>query len=133
MGYDETPSERASRFWEYRLHQEQIFYQRLNFFLVAESMHFVAFATMLSIVPKPLLILTTIVLLGIFLTGAWTYVNHRQKRIIDSIRPAVEEVCKSYKELRSFRPPRLISSWNLLAYWVPLVTLFTWLVFFFAT
>jgi hypothetical protein len=38
--------------WQYKLHEENIFYQRLNIFLVAESMLFVAFAT-LAATPKP--------------------------------------------------------------------------------
>ncbi|HPQ71159.1 MAG TPA: hypothetical protein PKW95_18680 [bacterium] len=130
MNEEESTLDRAARLWEYRLHQEEIFYQRMNFFLVAESMYFVAFATLFSAQIKQTGILVVVIVLGFLLTVIWSLANRRQKIIIDHIRPIVEQACPSYAEIRLARPGRLFSSWGMLAYWVPIVSCASWVMIF---
>ena len=59
---------------ENRKHEDNIFYERLHFFLVAESMLFVALATLFGSSQSGLSIVTNIIeTLGIVLTIIWGY------------------------------------------------------------
>jgi hypothetical protein len=126
-GKTSIDKEGIERLWQYRLQQENIFYQRLNFFLVAESMLLVAFTTILS---KVDFWNTTISvgILGLLLTFLWGAVNIRQYQVYNHVRKLVEEVCPEFKDLRAIRPKSFVRSWFLLTYIVPALIAIAWTV-----
>lgn len=119
-------NQEIERLWQYRTQAENVFYQRINFFLVAESMLLVAYATVLS---KENFLFTaiTIITIGILLTVIWLIVNHRQKITVDHVRNYIIDKLPEYRSLRQNRPKSFISSWILMTYLVPLLLIFSWI------
>jgi len=118
---------RAQRLWGYRIQEENVFYQRINFFLLAESMLFVAFATVVGGDGERRLFVHAIGWLGVLLTTIWLYVNRRQKRVYEHLRRYVEEACPEYKDVRSTRPKAVLSSWWIMTYMIPGSMLAAWI------
>lgn len=114
--------------WSYKLHEEMVFYQRLNFFLVAESMLFVAYSTLLAGSSRQGGMLLGLVVLGILLSLAWMFVSHRQILVIDHISSVYRRKFMEYADLRAQRGHSLVSSSKVLAYGVPAIVLLTWLI-----
>jgi len=117
----------GSMLWEYRLHEDTIFYQRLNVFLVAESMLLVAFALLFSSPEKSFFVPLIVVILGCFLTAAWLYVSHRQMVVINQIRMEAEKAVPTYRKIRKDRPKVLLGSMSTLTYIVPSIVFLIWL------
>lgn len=122
-----TPeAEAVRRLWEYRTQEENVFYQRINFFLVAESMLIVAYTTVFA---KEGLGFSaqTVIALGFLLTVAWVVVSHRQRVAYSHIRDIVVSVCPEYASLRQTRPKSWVpSSWFVMTYVVPALLLGSW-------
>lgn len=114
--------------WSYKLHEEMVFYQRINFFLVAESMLFVAYSTLLAGSNRQGGMLLGLIVLGFMLCLAWLLVSHRQIRVIEHISNVCRTRFADYAHLRAQRSPSLISSSKVLAYGVPAIVLLTWAV-----
>lgn len=112
--------------WSYKLHEEMVFYQRINFFLVAESMLFVAYCTLLAGSNRPAGMLSGLIGLGFVLGLAWVLVSHRQIKVIDHISSVCRDRFVDYADLRSKRSKSAISSSKVLAYGVPAIVLLTW-------
>jgi hypothetical protein len=112
--------------WEHKMHIENIFYQRVNFFLLAESMLFVAFATVLQSRLIALLMIT----IGTSLTVIWLLVNTRHTSIYRHIRNFLEKECSVYKTIHDTRPQAAIGSWVMIAYLVPCLILAGWVTLF---
>jgi hypothetical protein len=117
----------GSILWQYRLHEDTIFYQRLNFFLVAESMLLVAFATFVSGPENSWVVRLIITALGLCVTFAWLYVSHRQMIVIRQIQQVAENHVPTYKYIRVNRPKTWPGSFRMLAYMVPLIVIVAWL------
>ena len=83
--------------WQYKLHEEGVFYQRLNFFLVAESMLLVAFGAFFTAKNISSLVLLTLGGLGLFLTLAWMYVSARQLLVIKHVSTEAKTLVPIYK------------------------------------
>ena len=122
----EITKEEAEKLWQYKMHEENIFYQRSNFFLVAESMLIAALASLFGASKAPLSLILAIAALGCVLTFIWLYVSSRQIVVINQIAKINESVVSVYARIRSERAKWPLSSTKLLAYWVPLVVMATW-------
>jgi len=116
----------ATMLWQYKMHEDAIFYQRLNFFLVTESMILVAFATLFSS-PHPTVSWIRVVtaVLGCVVTLVWGYVGARQRNVMKQIIGEAEKAIPIYKKIRQERANWFSSTW-LLAYFVPAIIFLTW-------
>ena len=127
----EYKSEETDRLWAYRIQQENVFYGRINIFLLVESMLFVAIATGLTSanLTEFKVVFQALTILGLVFTLIWGYVNWRQKRVYEHLRPFVESACAEYKEIREDRKERCkapFSSWNIMTYLIPLIMFIVW-------
>ena len=118
----------SERPWQYKLHEESIFYQRLNFFLVAESMLFVAFTTVWNTTVHRKAMLLSLGILGLLLTGIWAYVGARQMYVIKHVSLVCLGLFEDYAGIHQSRGEAKISSTKILAYGVPLFTAVTWVI-----
>jgi hypothetical protein len=117
----------TDRAWQYKLHEEMIFYQRINFFLIAESMLFVAFTTLLGSTANYREFLVVLALLGFLLGLVWLYVGARQLYVIDYVSRYCRETYAEYAQLKDRRYEPVFSSTKMLAYFVPVMVLIVWL------
>jgi len=127
MNISEIGPDGAQRLWEYRIQVEDAFYQRNSFFLIAQSMLFVAFATVLGDGGRGLIASWILLAFGITLGVLWLWVNLRQTVAYRHVRDAAARACPEYDHVRATRPNPRVRSWNLLAKWVPVTTLIAWL------
>lgn len=87
-----TPVE---RYWDWLLHEDGLFSSRINFFVVAESMLFIAFAINSYDIPKLTIILG---LTGILFVLIWLYVSICQiYLLINRIKEKLEESWPEYR------------------------------------
>lgn len=124
---------KLNRLWEYRLHIENQYYSRLNFFLVFESVLLGVVGALYSRPNSSIFVLRVIVILGFRITVIWLLVQSRHKLIFDAVNEEVAE-----------RMPEYVVTWNrinkklgwfhrglhaifLLTYVVPLLVVFVWL------
>jgi len=123
--------EQISRLWEHHLHLDNNFYNRLNFFLVFESVLLGVVGLLYSKPNSSELVLKLIVLLGFSLTVIWGYVQARQKYLLDDLKEQVKAVVPEYRmtlERRKLSRWPVSSVW-LLTYIVPALVALVWLVF----
>jgi hypothetical protein len=130
-------NEQINRVWEYRLHIENLFYNRLNFFLVFESVLLGVVGALYS-KPNPANpVLKVIVLLGFSITVIWIFVQARHKRILDVLSIRTNELMPEFRAswkridermgwLRS-----LVPALFLLTYVVPSLVALVWIFLLF--
>lgn len=123
----QIPPDEIQRLWQYKMHEEDIFYQRNNFFLVAESMLLIALATLFNATRAGFLIIFVLAALGCVLTLIWIYVSSRQLVVIQQIAKESEAVFHVYHRIRTERSIWPFSSTKLLAYFVPSIVMGTWI------
>jgi hypothetical protein len=124
-------TEQISRLWEHFWHLDNNFYNRLNFFLVFESVLLGVVGLLYSRPNGSILVLKLIMLLGFSLTVLWGYVQARQKYLLDDLVEQVKAVAPEYRmtlERRKHAKWPISSVW-LLAYIVPLLVALIWLLF----
>jgi hypothetical protein len=114
--------------WGYKQKEEDIFYQRSNFFLVAEAMLFTAWATLAAASTRLVVQELTISTLGFVLGIVWIYVSGRQVDVISQISSEASQVIGIYKKIRNERHAAPFSSTKLLAYFVPTAVMTAWIV-----
>jgi len=120
---DEVDRDAANRLWDYKGQMETIFYQRASFFLLAESMLLVAFATVLS--AKSVAVILGV--FGLLFTCVWFYVNWRHTVVYCHVRDNyLRQACPEYAKVRDTCPRGPISSRKILAYYVPALTFSAW-------
>ena len=128
---DNLTPEQKNRLWEQHLRSDEVFYNRLNFFLVFESVLLGVVGTLFS---KPLSekpVLVTIICLGLVLTILWGYTQARQKYVRDRLKARLEEVLPEYRAILEDREQVKkwpLSSVTLLSYGVPTLIAFVWIV-----
>ena len=83
-----------NRLWQHRLHEDMIFWQRQNLFLVGESMLTAACVTALA-GDQALLVARAVAIIGIILTAAWLDGNRRQRYIMGNVH---ERAMKNLQE-----------------------------------
>ncbi|MGC8988500.1 MAG: hypothetical protein ACP5MD_00085 [Verrucomicrobiia bacterium] len=133
--------DQANRVFQHGLHEQNTFIQMGNYFLVAESLFVVAYASLLSsgqssattgIQPANLLLIARILaFFGLLLTVVWIYVNQRQWEIFRHLQERARELVPEYKVTYETRPKRRISATVLVAYFVPIPIGIMWAVFAF--
>ena len=85
----------VEHYWDWLLHEDGLFSSRINFFVVAESMLFIAFAINSYDIPK----LTIIIgLTGILFVLIWLYVSICQTYfLINRIKTKLEDMWPEYR------------------------------------
>ncbi len=120
---------RASWYYDYKKHQEEILYSRVNIFMVAVSI----LAAALVAVQEPLLRLF-VAFLGLASTAFWYLAVKRQKEIVGDLRLQLEDADCLYKEMKRFRDrrdeklKRRISGHWLLFFYLPLIFGVFWIL-----
>jgi hypothetical protein len=84
--------DQIDRLWEYRLHQENIYFNLLNFFLVFESILLAVVGILYGGTNSSSLGLRAIALLGFCLTITWAYTQSWQGHTIDRLKAYLKEV-----------------------------------------
>ena len=129
---DNLTSEQKNRLWEQHLRTDEVFYDRLNFFLVFESILLGVVVTLFSKSSPEKLVLVTIICLGLVITILWAYTQARQKYIRDRQQARTQEVLPEYQAIVEDRERGKwpFSSVKLLTYGVPVLIALVWIVLF---
>lgn len=91
-GTSKAPPE---HYWDWLLHEDELFSARINFFVVAQSMLFIAFTINSYEIPKLTIILG---LTGILFVLIWLYVSTCQIYfLINPIKAKLEEMWPEYR------------------------------------
>ncbi len=125
-------NDQLNRLWQHALHAQNRFDNRLNFFLIFESV-LLGVVTALyskSLSTNPMLI--TVICLGFFLTILWGYTQIREKFLFEVVEKRLEEEVPEYKEtLRRQELGRWpFRSTPILTYGVPGLIAIVWIVLF---
>ncbi len=125
-----TP-EQINRLWEWALHEDHLFTNRVNFMLVAEAMLFAAFASLLAGNSPHIVVLIAIGITGIIVTLVWLYTTAVQ--IFSTAKPIqtiLKQVIPEYGDIARKRkwPIHLVIGGVL-----PILLLCTWLVLIIAS
>ncbi|MEL6460854.1 MAG: hypothetical protein AAFX46_13655 [Cyanobacteria bacterium J06636_27] len=123
-----------NRLWEHGNHEDSMFSDRLNFFLVFEGILIAVVGQLYSQMPRNILVVKATIVLGLFTTLIWGYVQIQQKIILEDVIERSRELLPEYQvtierrnKLRSKHrfPIRVIP---ILAYGIPGLVLTFWLV-----
>jgi hypothetical protein len=126
-------SNQTYNLFEHILHEDTVFNERLNFFLVFESVIMGIVGVLYQKSAPSLPVIRTLIALAIFLTIIWGYVQARQKYIIELLVKRSLLTMPEYQtivEIRN-RVKWPVSNLWLLAYIVPAVVALLWLVLLF--
>lgn len=117
--------------WHHALHEDNIFNDRLNFFLVIESILLAVIAMLFEHTnTNKEIILRLFMGLGFFLTIIWTFVSARQMYILNLIRNRIKNNIQNYantiKELEKIKWS--LSNTLLLSYFIPFTFIVIWIL-----
>jgi hypothetical protein len=116
------------RMWDHAAHENVVFNDRLNFFLLFESISLGVIGALYTRVPADNTPLQYLALLGLLISLLWLYVQARQKYVLNSVRArnaiALPEYAFILRNRRQWWPS---TTW-LLGYLLPLLVLLIWLV-----
>lgn len=114
-------------------HEDQIFNDRLNFFLVFESVLLGVVGILYNDQPSKTSFLKLMILLGFLLTVIWGYIQARQKYILDGIKKRLKEIDPVYQITLSERAKTKwpFSATSLLTYVIPIIIVVAWVILFF--
>ena len=130
-------SEQRARLWEYRLHIENQLYSRMTVFLTYETILLAVVGTLSNNPDSGRNVLLVLIVLGVFITLIWLYVQHNTKQIFvildrrtyDNLPEHKETIDRIMKARRmekrlgiKTRTPVLL----LLTYVVPILILLVW-------
>ena len=130
--------DQINRLFQHGLHEDNVFTERSNYFLMAESLLVVAYTGLLSGMSAGsspakagsiIGIARTLAAFGFLLTILWIYVNQRQRYVLKHIKERAREILPEYKVTYETRNNWRISSTWLMAYAVPLLIAVMWAVF----
>ncbi len=130
--------DQLARLWAHALLQDELFVQRSNFFLVAESLLVVAYTGILglsfSVQERPLRLRVAalvLALFGCFLTVIWAFVNARQRQVLQDLHKRAREAFPEYRRTIEERklPGGRISGTFLIAFAVPVLAVIMWVIF----
>lgn len=122
-------SDQIQRLWQHAAHSQNRFDNRLNFFLIFESILIGVVGMLYSHPSLVKVILIFIICLGILLTALWEYVQAREKFLLDDLETRLVEVAPEYQETvrRRERGKWPVSSTLLLTYGVPFLVGLIWI------
>ena len=118
---------------QYKQHQEEILYSRINIFILVSSIFVGIFGVVLS---QDVKIAFAVSCLGAALTIIWWLAVHRQRVIVNDFRVRLDDTDTYYKECRNDRRTKdkahrmkrkLISGQRLLIDFLPAVFLLFWM------
>jgi hypothetical protein len=110
------------------LHSENLFYQRANFLLVAESLVLVAYSAVENVSS---LRARAIALFGVVSTVAWFYISIRSKRYNHYLMRKMQEIDPTYEQLEDERPAKGPGTMSVLTFLMPGLSLVVWCVLLF--
>lgn len=117
------------RLWEHALHSQERFDNRLNIFLVFQSILIAAVSTLYTRTSTSKMALFAIIVLGIALTVIWFYAQLRERFYLIDLESQARKEFPEYKNTcerrKKYRLP--IPNTELLTFGVPLVVVFLWL------
>ncbi|HEX6369182.1 MAG TPA: hypothetical protein VF006_09630 [Longimicrobium sp.] len=132
---DELLPEEQQRLLTHGLHEENVFYNRLNFFMVCESLLFAAAVTAISGEnPRATLIVLPICILGLLVSTLWLYVQLDKLVLLRVLEVRAEEAFLEFKEtiglaeqqrLLILRKEKSVS--GVLAWTFPLLFILAWI------
>jgi len=128
--HENLDNEELRRMWEHRLHVDNEFYSRLNFFLIFESVLIGSVGALYSKTNQVMLMLRVIAFLGLGITLVWAYVQARHKYLLDAINALCREKMPEYKAtIEYFNKTKwpLSTRW-LLAYVIPTLIVLVWVI-----
>ena len=120
------PSDEASRMWSHLLHEDNMFMQRGNFFLVAQSMLLVAYSALAEKLSGSSTAAQVVSAFGVLLALAWAYIGHRQRQYVHHVTNRVMESAAEFRTTQKSRPVSPASTTAVLAYVLPVLTLIVW-------
>jgi len=123
-------NDQINRLWEHGLHIDAMFHNRLNFFLVFESVLLSVVSVLYSRPSPPKPVLLTIICLGFVLTILWAYTQARLKYVWDSIKAFHREVIPEFQMTMTRRElvKWPIGSTTLATYVIPPLVGLVWIV-----
>jgi hypothetical protein len=123
----EFNSDQMQRMWDQLMHEDNLFSDRLNFFLVFESVLLGGASAIYSRSSSDLRILQATSIFGLVITLLWFVIQARHKQGLDVLKIRTRALFPEYAlaTLKRRRPPFSVS-W-LLAYWLPLLVACVWL------
>ncbi len=114
------------RLWEWTLHEDNLFSERQNLFLIAESMLVAGHAAALEASAENAA--ASIGLIALVLTLAWGFVSWRMAALVNSIQVHAKRELREYREISYERPRTLVSSRFVVAYVVPALLATLWIL-----
>jgi hypothetical protein len=129
-------SEQRARLWEHRLEIETLFFSRLNFFLIFESVLLAVVGALYSKTGQSTLVLKVIVILGFCITDVWLYIQDRNRQVYAVLDKRAYDNLPEYKVTRDLfgkgRWPLRVQTpaIMLLTYAVPVLIALVWTFLF---
>lgn len=125
---NEPPPQDVGQLWKWVFHEDNLFSNRGNLLLVAESMIFTAFAIVLAnsratVAPW---FLGMVAIFGVFLSLVWLRVMSIQKSTVTQLKDRLKKADKLYGEICGIRKHD-VGIHQLLGYLVPAAILVVWL------
>lgn len=124
--------ERRARLFQHGMHEEGVFYNRLNFFLVFESLLFaVAVGGFGKDDAPPLAIITLVCIVGLIVSLIWGYAQINKLVLLKTLEDRLEQELTEFKETIGVadrqRIFRVWSANSVLAYTMPTLFAGAWL------
>jgi hypothetical protein len=118
------------RLWQHVAASQSRFDNRLNFFLIFESILMGVVGMLYSRPSSVKIVLILVIILGIFLTLIWQYVQARERYLLDDLENKIKEVVPEYQEtvIRRERIKWPIGSTILLTFGVPPLVGIIWIL-----
>lgn len=120
-------AKQIQRIWELAKHTEEMFYNRLNFFVITESLFIAAFVAIISGSQPGNPLLWALLVYGILLTYVWFQTQRGIKNNFYLLKQILEKILPEYKAIVDSRKddPKGI---NTLTYLVPLLFFSLWII-----
>ena len=131
MQTSDYSDEELRRLWEHGLHEDNVFNERLNFFLIFQSVLYGVAGALLSQQESKIVIVQLLAGFGTLLSGICAYVQGRQKFVVQDLAREFRIHFREYRASfqRRTRPwPWRVSSMWLLAYGVPASAAALWII-----
>ena len=122
--------DQIDRIFEYRSQSINAFYNRLNAFLIFESILLGVIGLLYSRSVPPMFAVKLFTVFGIVITFIWWYVQYRQRHHLNVINSYAEEIMPEYRAIQAKLQKEIFPSLsrNLLTHAIPLLVLLLWLL-----
>ena len=128
-------SDEKQRTWEHFLHEDNLFNDRLNLFLLSNSLLLALVGVLLAAVKINRLVLTLIITIGLLITIAWLYAQAKQYHIINTLNIQVRNDFAEYRWYEDSVKQRNWFRWlhttATLAYGIPILMASVWVLLLF--